>query len=106
VETEAEDVALDEREEAVGTVLGPLEQHALAFARRLRLDERGALPQDTQSIAASLEEPPVGLPGRGQGLFGVVEQVEVSRQPRRRQQLVERRATRDVALAGSDPVVG
>jgi hypothetical protein len=51
------------------------------------------------------EQPSIGFPGRGHGLRGVVEEIDVARDAGRSHELVERCLARDVALAGGDALL-
>jgi hypothetical protein len=70
------------------------------------LHERGPLAEHGEDVPLALEEGPVRGPRRRQRLLGVVKQVDVAREPRCREQRVERGSPRDIALAAAKAVVG
>jgi hypothetical protein len=106
MQSEPEVLVLHEGEEPVGAVLGPLDDHDVLSAPYFGLHERRPLAKDGKRIASLLERAAVGLPGGGQGLFGVVEQVDVAGTARRIEELVQRRRSGDVALAAANPILG
>jgi hypothetical protein len=105
VQGQTERLVLDEREEAEGAVLRPLNEDRLGRVAHARLDERRQLPDRRDAEGSGLERRAIVRPGRDQRGFGVVEQIDVARPPSACDDLVEGDATGDVALAGSLPLV-
>jgi hypothetical protein len=68
------------------------------------LDKATELAEDINLKTARLEERSVSLPRRVQRLVGVMEEIDVARSALRSQCLIQGYATRDIALAGFDPV--
>jgi hypothetical protein len=71
----------------------------------LRLDKERPLSEDSNLEASALQEPSVSLPAELEGLFGVVKQIDVSRDPRRVEERVQRGSAGDVAFARGDAVL-
>jgi hypothetical protein len=86
--------------------LDPLDDDRFAAAQRLGFDEGRPLADDPQLVPGSLQGLAVGPPGRGQRFLCVVKEVEVSRDPRGPEQLVQGRGARDVTLAAANAGVG
>lgn len=105
MEDKPEHVVTEERKEAEGAVARPFQTHALAARNDLRLDESRALPGHVHCEPLGLEQPPVRVPARDQRLVGVVEEIDVRGATQGRNQLVERHAAGDAALARGDAVL-
>ena len=94
-----------EREESKGAIARPFQEDTVAARGDLRLDEGRALPHEEHLEAVRLEEEPIGAPARLEGLVGIVEQVDVPRDARGRDQLVQGHTAGDVAFARRDAVL-
>ncbi len=93
-------------EVAIAAVAGPFEANALSFPLDLGFDKGRSLAQDTNRESVRLEQSPVGMPGGAQRFIGVVEQIEVARDPRGADQLVQGDAISNIGFTGSDAVFG
>jgi len=102
---ESELFVLDEREKPIGTVPDPLKHHRLITLRGSCLDERRALTEHGDGKLVPLEQVSVRIPRRRHGLLGIVEKVDIPRNPRCGDELVERGATGEICLATSDSVL-
>jgi hypothetical protein len=106
VEGQTEGLVLDEREEAIGAVLDPLENHAPRRVFDPCLDERRPFVARRDPKPCGRQRVPVMPPGDGEGLRGVVKEIDVARQPGPSEKLVQRDAASDVALASLPSDVG
>ena len=94
-----------QREEPVGAVARPLQQHPVVTEADLGLDESRAFTEHADGIPALLERDAVALPGGRERLFRVVEDIEIAREPRSPDQFVQRGSAGEVALAVPDAVL-
>jgi hypothetical protein len=99
VEHEAELLVRHQRKEAERAFARPLHPHRLASPPHLGFDVPGALLLHADREPVPLEQRAVLTPARGDRGLGVVKEVEIPRQARRAEQLVERCRSGDVALA-------
>jgi hypothetical protein len=91
-----------QREEAVSAVASPLHEKGGIAAGHLRLYEEWTLAKDLNREARIFQKSTVGSPTRFEGLFGIVKQIDVSREPWRLEERVQRGGSGDVALTRGD----
>jgi len=69
-----------------------LDDDGIATAADAGLDETGPLPRHGELEAVGFEQGTIGPPGRVERLLGIVEEIQISRDSRPPQDLIERRS--------------
>jgi hypothetical protein len=105
MQNEPEVGMLDERKEAKRAVAHPLHHHTVTPTANHGLDERGPLPQHVHLEPAFRQEPQIGCPRGGECFAGVMKEVDVAGGAGRANQLVQRDAPSDIALALGYPIL-
>jgi len=81
MEDQTEVAVSDQGEKPIRAVAGPLHEERGLSSAYLRLHEERSFPEDANRETCPFEKSPVGGPARLEGLFGVVKQIDVSRNP-------------------------
>src|SRR3990172_886448 len=102
MEDQTEIVVPYQWEETECAVAGPLHQEGGFAAAHLCLHEERTFSEGPDLEARILQKPTVGGPTRLEGLFGIVKQIDVSREPWRLEERVQRGGSGDVALTRGD----
>ena len=100
MQRQSELLMFDQRKEAKGAVAEPLDEQRLGALRHGGLHESRTLADGGDANPVRLQRLSIGVPGHRHRLGRVVEEIEVSREPRRPEGLVERHTTSDVAVSG------
>ncbi|MEO6027298.1 MAG: hypothetical protein ABIR79_10580 [Candidatus Binatia bacterium] len=96
---------LDEWVKAIGTIPCPFDQYRIDALGHPGLYERRTFSDHGDGESRVDEQRPVAFPARAERFIGIVKEVDVARESRRRQELVQRDTDGNVALTGRDPAL-